>query len=334
MNTTYYEEHAFAPYIRILGKGKNGTRPLTREEAFDAMKMMIEDKVEPEQLGAFMMLMRIKEETREELAGFVEAIKTAFPQDKLTDVDIDWSSYAGKRRHLPWFALSALLLAENGIRIFMHGAFGHTNERIYMKDVLPALGLNAAQSFEEAAEQIKQHNFAYMDLGDVSPQLNRIMNLRPLMGLRSPVHTVARMLNPLNAPYMLQGIFHPGYRPVHQEAALLLNQPYMAVLKGEGGEIERNPDLECLVQSVHNGELSDETWPPLFKQRHVKDENMDLNRLAALWRGEIEDEFAQGTVTGTTAVALRLMGKADSIETAQKMAEEMWANRAKDKYAS
>jgi anthranilate phosphoribosyltransferase len=41
------------------------------------------------------------------------------------------------------------------------------------------------------------------------PKLQEIIDLRPFMGLRSPVHTLARMLNPLNAPYMMQGIFHP-----------------------------------------------------------------------------------------------------------------------------
>ena len=70
------------------------------------------------------------------------------------------------------------------------------------------------------------------------------------------MHTLVRLLNPFNAQYSIQGIFHPSYRAVHQEAAALLKQPHMAVLKGEGGETERNPDMDCLVQSVHEGELS------------------------------------------------------------------------------
>jgi len=152
------------------------------------------------------------------------------------------------------------------------------------------------------------------------------------MGLRSPVHTLARLINPFAAPYVIQGIFHPGYRPVHQEAALLLNQPHLAVLKGEGGEIERNPDLECLVQSVHNGELSDEIWHPLFKRRHVAEDVLDPKRLPALWRGEIEDEFAEGAVVGTAAVALKLLGKVSTIDEAHEMAWKIWNNRQKDKY--
>ncbi|WP_353572416.1 glycosyl transferase family protein [Candidatus Albibeggiatoa sp. nov. BB20] len=329
------EEHPFAQYVRILGKGKNGSRPLTREEAYDAMKMIVTGKVEPVQLGAFMMLMRVKEETREELAGFIEATRDSFKLPTgMADVDLDWSSYAGKRRHLPWFLLSTLLLAENGIRVFMHGAGGHTSGRIYTQDILRFLGIEYATSFEQAAEQIKQTNFSYLPLEFLSPKLHEMIELRPLMGLRSPVHTLARMINPFSAPNVMQGIFHPGYQAVHQEAGMLLGQKNMAVIKGEGGEIERNPDVKCEVKGLLNGELFEETWPALFAQRHVKEAEMQPERLAQLWQSEIDDEYAVGTITGTTALALKLMGKAHSIEEAQSMAESLWHNRDKSKYGA
>lgn len=325
---TTYTEHPFAPFIRVLGKGKQGSRPLTQTEAYQAMQMIMANEVEPVQLGAFMLLMRVKEETREELAGFVLAVRDSLqiPVES-PPIDLDWSSYAGKRRHLPWFLLSTLLLAKNGIKVFMHGASGHTEGRLYTDEVLPVLGITPATSFAEVNEQIARTNFAYMSLEHLCPKLHEIIELRPLMGLRSPVHTLARMINPFKAPYMMQGIFHPGYRPVHQEAALLLNQPHLSVLKGEGGEIERNPDLECLVQSVHNGELVDEMWTPLFKQRHIKDEEMNPQRLADVWQGNLEDEFAEGTVIATTAVTLKTLGKVASIDEAHEMARQLWENR-------
>ena len=107
----------------------------------------------------------------------------------------------------------------------------------------------------------------------------------------------------------------------------------MAVLKGEGGETERNPDVECLVQSVHNGELSDETWNALFTHRHVKAENLNPEQLAQLWRGDIEDEFAQASIIGTTAVALKLLNKSKSKEDAHELATIFWMNRNKQKYS-
>lgn len=323
------EEHPFAQYVRILGKGKRGSRGLTRAEARDAMRMILKNEIEECQLGAFLMLLRVKEETPEEVAGFVEAVKETFelPANAVT-VDLDWSSYAGKRRHLPWFILSTLLLAESGIKIFMHGAEGHTAGRVYTRNTLEMLQLPIAASLTEANEQIQKHNFSYLPLEFLSPVMHRIIQLRPLLGLRSPVHTVARMFNPFNAPYEMQGIFHPSYRDTHQHAAVLLGQPHLAVLKGEGGEIERNPDQECLVKSVHDGQLSEEVWPPMFNgPRHLKDKDMDASRLVKIWNGTDEDEYAIASIIGTTAIALKLMGRENTIADAEQLASKMWQSR-------
>jgi anthranilate phosphoribosyltransferase len=329
------QEHPFAEFIKILGKGKKGSRPLTQDEAYRAMKMVLADEVLPIQLGAFLMLMRIKEETCEELAGFVQAAKETIDCSQQTvRVDLDWSSYAGKRRHLPWFLLSTLLLAENGVKVFMHGAGGHTEGRVYTEKVLQFLGIASATSIAEAEQQLTQHNFSYLSLAHICPQLYDMINLRPVMGLRSPVHTLVRLLNPFNASHSIQGIFHPSYRQVHQKAALLLGQAHMAVLKGEGGETERNPDVECLVQSVNGEELSDEIWPALFERRHMKAEELDPRQLAQLWHGEISDEFAEATIIGTAAVALKLLGKADNQQQARQLAEQYWLDRDKQRFST
>ncbi|NOT11674.1 MAG: glycosyl transferase family protein [Methylococcaceae bacterium] len=330
---TPHPEHPFAETIRILGKGKKGSRPLTQDEAYQAMKMILANQVLPVQLGAFLMLMRVKEETPEELAGFVQAAKeSSHVAPHSVSVDLDWSTYAGKRRHLPWFLLSALLLTENGISVFMHGSSGHSAGRLYTQDMLGFLGLQAATDMEQAEQQLHQQRFSYLSLEKFCPKLHEIIELRPILGLRSPVHTLVRMLNPFNAPYSIQGIFHPGYRPVHQQAAALIQQPHMAVLKGEGGETERNPDMDCLVQSVHNGELSDEHWPALFAHRHVKPDQLDAQQLPLVWQGKSQDEFAEAAIIGTAAIAIKLLGKADSQQLAQQIATDFWRNRNKQRF--
>ncbi len=339
MNFTHHEqsprpEHPFAQYIRILGKGKKGSRPLTQDEAYQSMKMILADEVLPVQLGAFLMLMRVKEETPEELAGFVLAAREScnLSNDKAI-VNLDWSSYAGKRRHLPWFLLSALLLAENGTHVFMHGASGPSSDRLYTQDMLKYLGLKYSSSIEQTRQQLEQQHFSYLSLEHICPKLHEIIELRPLLGLRSPVHTLVRLLNPFNAQYSIQGIFHPGYRPVHQQAAALLHQPHAAVLKGEGGETERNPDMDCLVQSVHNGELLDENWPALFARRHVKSEELDPKQLPLIWQGSINNEFAESSIIGTAAIALKLLGKANTQQEAHQLATDYWLNRDKQRHA-
>ena len=326
-------EHPFAAYVRILGRGKTLSRSLTIEEAEAAMAMILRGEVRAEQLGAFLMLLRVKEETPEEIAGFVRGARATFDlPDALPAVDLDWSSYAGKRRQLPWFLLAALTLAQDGLRIFMHGTEGHTPGRLYARATLEALGLPVAATLAEAARQIESEGFAYLPLEGMSPRLYEIIQLRLVLGLRSPVHTMARMLNPFAAPYLLQGIFHPSYMTIHQGAAKLLGQPHMAVFRGEGGEIERRPNKPCKVLSVESGVLGAQDWPPMLSSsRQPHDEDMDIGRLVGLWRGEVADDYATAAVTGTLAIALKTLGRAGDLDAAQALAETLWAARDRER---
>lgn len=331
-----YEPHPFARFIAILGRGKSLTRSLTVDEADEAMTMVLRGEALPEQVGALLMLLRVKEESPEEIAGFVRAVRRHVDlPDNPPAVDLDWSSYAGKRRQLPWFLLAALLLAQNGVRIFMHGTEGHTAGRLYTRETLRDLGLSVAASFDEAAALIAKDNFAYLPLEAISPKLKELIELRPIFGLRSPVHTLSRMINPFRAPATIQGIFHPGYMEIHRGAAAVLGEPHMAVFRGEGGEVERRPNKPCEVWTVHDGVGAEETWPPLLPEpRQAADEDMDIKRLTAVWRGDLSDDYAEAAVTGTVAIALKLMRRADTLDDAQAMAAALWAERDKAKFSA
>ncbi len=320
--------HPFARFIAILGRGKHLTRPLTVEEAEVAMTMILQDKVLPEQLGAFLMLLRVKEENGAEIAGFVKAVRNSLSLEPKNLAEVDWSSYAGKKRQLPWFLLAALCLAQNGHSVFMHGFDGHTAGRLYTGDVLRAVGLPPAENLQVAAEQLAQRKFAYLDLAHISPVLARMMGFKKILGLRSPVHTLARMINPFGAPCLLQGIFHPNYMATHRDAALLLGEKNMIVFRGEGGEIERRPGKPCETLGIRDGEPFEERWPPMMEEpRQLPDEAMELSRLLAVWRGDVRDAYAEAAVTGTLALALRAMGLAPDQQAAQVRAEQFWAAR-------
>lgn len=321
-------EHPFAQYIQMLGKGRQGSRDLTQQEAEQALGMILSGKVEPVQLGAFLMLMRVKEETAAEVAGFAQAARASLHlPPNVPTVDVDWPTYAGKRRQLPWYLLSALLLSSHGMSVLMHGIGGGTAGRVYIPQALEALGIKPAASFADAASRIGSAKFAYLPLNVLSADMERILDLKALLGLRSPVHTVIRMLNPFRASASIMGIFHPGYDDTHQQAGALLGERNLAVFKGEGGEAERNPDALCKVKLIRAGELLEEEWPALFGSRHMKDDTMDVTRLAQLWRGAISDEYGQAAVTGTAAIALRALGRADSIAEAEALAAKLWQAR-------
>ncbi|HYQ72787.1 MAG TPA: glycosyl transferase family protein, partial [Gammaproteobacteria bacterium] len=252
--------HPFAQFIQRLGKGRNGMRSLTREQACAAMRMIACYDVEPEQLGAFLMLMRVKEETPEEVAGFTLALRESFVTGKVHfRPAIDWAAYAGKKRHLPWFVLAALVLAGRGYPVCMHG-MSRNDERIYVPEALGVLGLAPAGSLQEAEDLLASRGFAYLSINRFSPLTAELIQTRELFGLRPPLHTVARMLNPFAAPLSVMGVFHPNFAAVHQQAARLLEQPGALVCKGEGGEFERVPDRVVELYGVSDGLEWQETW--------------------------------------------------------------------------
>jgi anthranilate phosphoribosyltransferase len=322
-------EHPFAPYLRIIAKGPNMSRPLTALEMLEAARMIMAGQVEPVQLGAFLCILRLRTEVPEEGASLVKAIReTITPPKDAPPVDLDWPSYAGKKRQLPWYLLSALLLAQNGIRVCMHGTEGHTPGRIYSREALAALGIEACGSLAEAAERLRRTNFAFLPLETISPRLQEMIELKALIGVRSPLNTFVRHINPFDARHQLVSIVHPPYRAIHRETARLSGQPHMAVFKGEGGEIEFRPTKPVEVQALHDGVASDEAWPALLPDTTAeKDETLDLKRLGAVWRGETEDAYGEAALIGTAAIALKLLGRAADPVQATALARRFWAER-------
>jgi anthranilate phosphoribosyltransferase len=320
--------HPFAKYIQILGKGKNGMRPLSRSEAYEAMNMITCYDVEPEQIGAFMMLMRVKEETAEEVAGFVQAFKESLPINPQAKApSIDWAAYAGKKRQLPWFLLAALILSRRGYPVLMHG-MNRSDDRVYVPEALDALDMSAANSMREAEKQLSETGFSYIPISKLSPLASQLIATRDLFGLRPPLHTVVRMLNPLSAPLSLIGVFHPNFAKIHQQAAQLLGLHSALICKGEGGEFERIPDRAVELNGVSNRQAWLENWPTMSKPGlQTKQQRLNLNHYRSVWDGDVEDEYGKLAVIGTLALVIRALGLEVGPVKARQIAESWWQKR-------
>ncbi len=333
------QEHPFAPFVRILGKGKTGTRSLQFDEARTAFGMILNGDVEPLQLGAFLMLLRVKEETGEELAGFVRACRDyiashcSSPLEKPpSTAELDWSSYAGKRAQHPWYLLSALLLARNGVRVLMHGSDGHTPGRAYSEACLVELGIMPAQGIRDAERQLDEAGLSYLPLRSFCRPLDDIMQLKPILGLRSPVNTLARMLNPLSAPYSIQSVFHPGYAPLHLDADRVLGTGNTLVFKGEGGEVELKPNARTRCHLQRGDVHTEIEWPRHQENKPEPVDEPGTEALKALWRGDSSlgpemQDYGRLAVVETAAAALLLTERAASIDAAQALANDWWQLR-------
>lgn len=314
----------YAEYIRILGRGPTKSRHLTQEEARDAFSGVLSGEMSDMQLGAFLLLLRYRSEDAGELAGIVEAIRGSLGRDADFQDMIDWPSYAaGRSRGLPWFLLSAKLLSDNGIKIFMHGFNSHLENGIATEDCLSAIGEEACASLDDAKDKLGRGNFAFLPLRNFCPKLEELLQLRTQLGVRSIINTAVRLINPLRANTLFLGIFHPAYIELNLKGAALLSQPHLGVIKGGAGEAERSA-----VKKIKLFQMDGETsWPPLLERNTAAQSPVTVEHLKHVWQGKADDAEGVAKIIGTVAMALYLYGRTESPEEAEKMAHRLWNDR-------
>ena len=289
--------------------------------------MLLQGEAEPLQQGAFLMLLRVKEETAEELAGFVQACRQSMRAPGAIHADLDWSSYAGKRHQHPWFILSMLLLASAGYRVFVHGSDGHTPGRLYTEDAMRQLGLPVAADWQEVSTQLDEHQLSYLPLRHFCYPLHEMMQLRHLLGLRSPVNTLARMINPLGADASVQSIFHPAYAVLHQQTDHILAQPRALVFKGDSGEVEVKPQADTQLFLLSDGDQVEWSLPRSLRQRVGNVEFPCVEPLREFWIGNTDDDYGLDATLATAVAALLVLAPTLTPATAQRRAAELWHNR-------
>ena len=245
-------------HVRTLGRGPGRARDLTQDEAREAMRLMLSGEAAPEAVGALLMLLRMKGETPAEIAGFAQAAQGSIAP--VQGVDLDWPSYAaGRTRGAPLFLSAARDLARDGHRVLIHGWNGSDRQ---VRDGVARLGLPVAETPDAASRALDRHGIAYLRLETAHPALFALLSLRAVLGLRSCVNTVCRMLNPGRAAASVQGVFHPSYRVLQTEAALLLGLPSLTMIKGGGGEFERAPGKSCDAHGLRDGHRWRAALPP------------------------------------------------------------------------
>ena len=168
---------------------------------------------------------------------------------------------------------------------------------------------------------------SYLPLAQFCPALQELIQLRPLLGLRSPVNTLSRMINPLHAPTSLQSIFHPAYARLHQEADLILGQASALVFKGDSGEVEVKPQADTRLHRLHNGQLQELTISRSLTQRVDRVETPDTEPLRELWCDRRQDNYGLNATLATTATALLLLRPELDVNAAQQQALQLWQKR-------
>jgi anthranilate phosphoribosyltransferase len=257
------------------------------------------------------MVLRLRGEEAQEIAGFTAALR-GHVSGVLPAADLDWPSYAaGRSRGAPLYLLAARLVAQAGVRISMHGHNAYQNATLRAEDIRALLGPLVR----------------YDPLATLCPEAFHLLDLRADLGLRSCINTVLRMWNPSRANATVQGVFHPSYRSLQAQAAEILGQQTLSIIKGGGGEFERHPSKDTVCFGLRTGAHIQQTAPAMLSETrrlHEIDAAVEAHKL---WQGQTRDAFAQATVTGTAALALWTVDPTTTIAQAEVKAQDLWANR-------
>lgn len=241
-------------YLQDIGRGKEGARSLTRAQAGDLMGQLLDGRVDDLATGAFCVAMRIKGETPEEMAGFLDAIHQRLPA--LAAPALPWvvlPSYNGARKLPVLTPLLALLLAREGLPVLLHGSTTEAR-RTTSAQVLQALGHAPLGQLGTIAPGQLQH--CTTDV--LHPGLQRLLNARAAIGLRNPAHSLVKLLNPLGRqaqPALIVGSYtHPEYATSMAATQALVGATAL-LLRGTEGEPVADARRHPAMTAVLRGQL-------------------------------------------------------------------------------
>ncbi|MDT8991158.1 DNA-binding protein YbiB [Curvibacter sp. APW13] len=237
-------------YIKDIGRGKEGARDITREQASDLMGQILDGQVSDLELGAFCIAMRIKGESVQEMLGFLDAIRqrmATFRAQAVAPVVV-LPSYNGARKLPLLTPLLALLVARQGLPVLIHGA-NTESARVSTQNVLSALEITA----RPATDSIANGEVRFVPTSAIHPQLQHLLEVRNTLGLRNSAHSLVKLLAPCTGAHVLVTSYtHPEYADSMAATLQALGSTAL-LLRGTEGEAVADARRCPRMQGIHLG---------------------------------------------------------------------------------
>jgi anthranilate phosphoribosyltransferase len=183
-------------YIKEIGRGKDGARALTRAGR-DLWGQLLDGTAPIWKLAPFAWPCASRAKRRTKWPVFwtppPSASHRCRPAPGQPTVVIP--SYNGARKLPLLTPLLALLLAREGLPVLIHGTATEST-RVFTSEVLAALGIPA----QAAIQKIANGEVAFVPTALLSPGLQRLLEVRRVVNLRNPAHSLVKLMNPCEGP--------------------------------------------------------------------------------------------------------------------------------------
>lgn len=297
-------------------------RPLRVEEAQDAMSLILRGDASPVELTAFLVALRSRGETVQELTGFARAMRAAAIPLEIPGPLLDTCGTGGNL--VSTFNISttaAFVLAGAGVRVAKHG-----NRAISSKsgssDLLEKLGIDISRP----ADSIARHGIGFLFAPAFHPAMRHVQPLRRELKLRTVFNMLGPLTNPARANAQIVGAYSAHAASLMANALLALRLEKGFVFHGADGLGEVSTVGATVVYTLENGEVTESVWwPEDFGVERARVEDLaggDADVNAGIARAVLGGRKgpARDIVVVNAAVGLMAAGKATDILEAMRLA--------------
>lgn len=244
-------------------KKVSNRQDLTFEEAQAAMEIIMSGEATPAQIGAYLMGLRLKGETIDEIAGSAKTMRAVAndPLVSVTDV-VDTCGTGGDASNT--FNISttvAFVAAAAGIPVAKHG-----NRSVSSKsgsaDVLRELGVNLDITPQQAGQCVDEVGIGFLFAPKFHPAMKHAIGPRREMGVRTIFNILGPLTNPAGAKRQLMGVFAEELTEALAHVLKELGSEAVFVVHGEGGLDELTTTGTNTVAELRDGVVKTYTLDP------------------------------------------------------------------------
>ncbi len=313
--------------IAILVEGKS----LTMTEASAVMEEIMEGRATAAQLGAFLIALRIKGETPDEIAGLASVMRAKALPVKTPGPLLDVVGTGGDGCNTFNISTAAALVAAGaGIKVAKHGNRAASSQ-CGSADVLEKLGVKIDLDPDGVQKCIQEVGIGFMFAPAFHPAMKYAGGPRKEIGIRTVFNILGPLTNPARAENQITGVPSIDLGEKIIAALMRLGSQHALVVHGLNGMDEITITGESLMWEAKDGKL-------IADKRHISPEALGLNKASSeAIRGGTAEENAKiirsvlggekgarrDAVVLNAAAALVAGNKAEDLQKGVAMAQEV-----------
>jgi anthranilate phosphoribosyltransferase len=302
---------------------------LTEAEMKEAMDTIFSNDVTDSEIAAFMVSLKTKGETVDEIAGIVRAMrdKSLTFSKNIPNVLDNCGTGGDGSSSFNISSTSAFVIAGAGIPVAKHGNRS-VSSKTGSADVLEHLGINLNNKPERTEEILGEIGIAFLFAPHVHPNIKRIMKVRKDLRIPTTFNLIGPLTNPVELENQLLGIYRRDYTTMFAEVLKTLGRKRAVVLNGAGFMDEASLQGENHLAILDNGKViekilhPEEVGLPVYSNEAIRggDSRENAEILLNVLKGE--KGAKRDTVLLNAGIGIFTGGKAETIQKGIDIARE------------